>query len=159
MFLFWCMFLPIGKCASIDSMNNTKSSIFESKYDFSSLLYIISFLFHSFVYSFINCYYCRYIFSIATIATMAQFCIIYWFTVLIKSGAEWNVDYTATYYALHLDQVLIVIIIITIIIIIYLYSFITLIRLFIYLIINTLFLPFYYSLRPVGQFCYVNTSN
>lgn len=77
LFVFWGMFLPLGARYSIDSIHNsTQSSGFTS----------------------------RYCFSVASIAAMVQFCMVYWFTAALKTGKEWNEDYTATYYALHLDQ-------------------------------------------------------
>jgi hypothetical protein len=33
--VFWSLFLPVGKCASIDSIQNTKPSKFESRYSLS----------------------------------------------------------------------------------------------------------------------------
>jgi hypothetical protein len=44
-------------------------------------------------------------FSFGTVALFMQIAFIYWFTALLKTGAEWRTDFSALYYALSLDQV------------------------------------------------------
>jgi hypothetical protein len=39
-----------------------------------------------------------------TVAYMLQFCFMYWFTAMLKSGPEWRGDATAVYYALSIDM-------------------------------------------------------
>lgn len=39
-----------------------------------------------------------------SIAYMLQFCFMYWFTAVLKSGREWHGEATAVYYALSLDM-------------------------------------------------------
>ena len=43
--------------------------------------------------------------SVATFGLFLQIAFVYWFTAVLKSGAEWQVDHTALYYALSLDQI------------------------------------------------------
>jgi len=44
------------------------------------------------------------LFSIGTLALVAQVLILYWCTALLKSGVEWHGQATAVYYALNYDQ-------------------------------------------------------
>lgn len=75
MLLFWAMFLPLNAYASIDSaLNNSKKATPT-----------------------------RYV-SFATAAYTLQIMIVYWFSVIYKTGSEWWPDGTAVYYALNADH-------------------------------------------------------
>jgi len=45
-------------------------------------------------------------FSAATVAYIVQLSLLYWCTVLLKTGSEWTTTHTALYYAFSLDQIL-----------------------------------------------------
>jgi hypothetical protein len=75
--LFWAIFLPWGYCYSIDSLKIAKLKY--QKYSYQSLA--------GFVY-------------------ILQITIMYFFSALLKDTPEWNSDFTALYYALSLDQIL-----------------------------------------------------
>lgn len=79
MLLFWGMFLPLGKFYSYDATKATNTAIpdKETKY-----------------------------FSAATVAYILQIFLLYFCTALLKNSPEWNVEGTALYYALSLDQIL-----------------------------------------------------
>lgn len=72
--LFWGMFLPLGARYSFDARR--RGFLREGQ----------------------NAYV-----SAATAALLLQVAFVYWFTVQLKSGAEWYPDLTAVYYALHID--------------------------------------------------------
>ncbi len=72
--LFWCMFLPLGKYLSIDSIR--KNIKLSSKNYFST----------------------------STVAYTLQIVLFYFFTGFLKTGNEWITDGTAIYLALSLDQ-------------------------------------------------------
>lgn len=76
MLLFWGMFLPLGAIWSLDRLRRSAPERLSMRY-----------------------------FSLATIALFMQIAFMYWFTALLKSGAEWRTDFSALYYALSLDQV------------------------------------------------------
>ena len=76
--LFWCMFLPLNACFSLDSFLSPKTS---SKKEIN----------HT-------------IFSIPVIALFTQIAFVYSFTAACKIGPEWMKDGTAIYYALNIDQ-------------------------------------------------------
>ncbi len=71
--LFWAMFLPWGEYFSIDSKILNKE--FKRK---------------------------RF-FSVASFAFIAQLALIYWFSLVYKSGDQWVTEFTSLYYALSLD--------------------------------------------------------
>ena len=73
--LFWSMFLPLGACWSVDNLRGAVS-------DPPS----------------------RRVLSMASAGLFLQIAFVYWFTALLKSGAEWRVDGTALYYALSAKQ-------------------------------------------------------
>ena len=74
MILFWSMFLPLGLCYSIDNILN-KTNKHES----------------------------NLIFSGWTVGYIIQIAFVYFFTALLKSGAEWHKEGSAIYYALNLE--------------------------------------------------------
>ncbi len=74
--LFFAIWLPIGARYSIDAALNTEKS--ENKTDYFA--------------------------SVPTAAFFIQFICIYFFSALLKSGAEWRTDGTALYYAFSFDQ-------------------------------------------------------
>ncbi|EJF09746.1 MULTISPECIES: HTTM domain-containing protein [Pontibacter] len=77
MLLFWGMFLPWGKFYSYDAAKAKKPEPLQTTY-----------------------------FSAATAAYILQIFLVYFCTALLKSSPEWNLDGTALYYALSLDQIL-----------------------------------------------------
>lgn len=73
--LFWGMFLPLGRVFSVDAL---KHKILENN-QFRQI-------------------------SLTILPLFLQIGFIYFFTSLLKTGAEWTQDNTATYYALSLEQ-------------------------------------------------------
>jgi predicted DCC family thiol-disulfide oxidoreductase YuxK len=74
--LFWCMFLPLGRCFSIDNAWATSREECPTR--------------------------CL---SLGTFAYSTQILFIYWFTAILKSGPEWHSQGSAIYYALSADEV------------------------------------------------------
>ena len=74
--LFWSIFLPLGANFSIDSALDTRP---EQKRELQ-------------------------ISSMASLALIVQIICVYFFSALMKSGAEWRTQGTAIYYALNIDQ-------------------------------------------------------
>ena len=80
--LFWSMFLPLGARFSIDAtLVRDRASAHAASHNTAA----------------------RYL-SVATAAILLQAMSVYFFSAWLKSGAEWQVDGTAIYYALHLDD-------------------------------------------------------
>jgi hypothetical protein len=73
--LFWSMFLPLGACWSVDRLRGAVPEPPSTR-----------------------------VLSMATAGLFLQIAFVYWFTALLKSGAEWRVDGTALYYALSAKQ-------------------------------------------------------
>jgi len=73
MLLFWQLFLPVGRTLSLDSLASPKKN--------SSNSYI----------------------SVASLAFIVQLCIVYYSQSFNKTDPAWTDDFTALYYALHLD--------------------------------------------------------
>lgn len=73
--LFWGLFLPWGKCFSVDSKSDSLNKLENSNH-----------------------------ISWAGVAYVLQICYVYGASALQK-GPEWNFDFTALYYAYHLDQI------------------------------------------------------
>jgi len=71
--LFWAVFLPLGRCASLDARRRPDPARFAPVY------------------------------SVASAALLLQIGSIYFFSALMKSGADWHADGTALYYALSQD--------------------------------------------------------
>ena len=71
--MFWAMFLPLGLRWSLDASRRRQPPA------------------------------ARPVLSIATAAFLLQVCVIYFFTAILKSGADWHGEGTALYYALQLD--------------------------------------------------------
>ena len=71
--LFWAVFLPLGRCASLDARRRPAPERFAPVY------------------------------SVASAALLLQIGSIYFFSALMKSGADWHADGTALYYALSQD--------------------------------------------------------
>ena len=76
--LFWCMFLPVGACFSIDRLFKNKNNE-KQKIDYT-------------------------VFSVGTIGLFTQIMFMYCFTAACKVGPEWMKDGSAIYYALNIDQ-------------------------------------------------------
>ncbi len=74
MLAFWGLFLPLGARFSVDSALN--SATYKSRDNHLST---------------------------ATFAVLAQVCIVYWFTAILKDHAIWRSDFSAVYYALQVD--------------------------------------------------------
>lgn len=74
--LFWSIFLPLGAYWSLD--RTLKGPDYRPSTRFL---------------------------SVATVGLFMQIAFMYWFSALLKSGAEWRQDGTALYYALSLDQI------------------------------------------------------
>jgi hypothetical protein len=73
--LFWAMFLPLNIRYSVDSLlNKTKKVLGESYLGIWGIGYIV------------------------------QVCLLYIFTGILKTGPEWTINGNATYFALHVDQ-------------------------------------------------------
>jgi hypothetical protein len=75
--LFLGIFLPWGYCYSLDAIKNSHAKIYSYSY-----------------------------FSMAGFAYMLQIICMYVFSALLKTSGEWTSDFTAIYYALSLDQIL-----------------------------------------------------
>lgn len=71
--LFWALFLPLGRCWSIDAWRAGRPASREPE--------------------------C----SVAGAAFLLQICLVYFFTAILKTGADWHEDGTALYYAMQLD--------------------------------------------------------
>ena len=79
--LFWALFLPLGARFSIDSFSSKNPEpLAPAGKNPNQFL------------------------SMATAAILLQVALVYWSTVLLKSGREWYPNWTAVYYALHIDQ-------------------------------------------------------
>jgi len=76
MLLFWSMFLPLGAHWSVDRALKAAPPRLSMRF-----------------------------LSLATVALFMQIAFMYWFTAILKSGAEWRVDNSAIYYTLSIDQV------------------------------------------------------
>ncbi len=74
---FWMMFLPLNKRWSLDRLFNKTAPADEKTYA-----------------------------SISSVAYIVQICLLYVMTGLLKTGAAWHADGTATYYALSIDQLI-----------------------------------------------------
>jgi hypothetical protein len=66
--LFWSMFLPLGACWSVDRLRGAVPEPPSTR-----------------------------VLSVATAGLFLQIAFVYWFTALLKTGAEWRVDGTALY--------------------------------------------------------------
>ena len=75
MLLFWSIFLPLGEQFSLDQ-NRSKQKTLP-----------------------------RLTFSAATIAIMAQLCLMYWVSAATKTDPQWTKSGWALYYALQIDQI------------------------------------------------------
>lgn len=73
--LFWCCFLPLGARYSVDAAIATNPPPREQLH-----------------------------LSWGSLALLLQVVSVYFFTAILKTGAEWRVDHTAVYYALSLDR-------------------------------------------------------
>ena len=73
--LFWSMFLPLGRCWSLDARRKGASEAASAP-----------------------------LCSLPGLAYLLQVAFIYFFTALLKSGADWRHDGTALYYALQIDN-------------------------------------------------------
>ncbi|EGC30337.1 hypothetical protein DICPUDRAFT_41586 [Dictyostelium purpureum] len=103
LFVFWAMFLPCGAKFSIDSLlnleyTNKKNNTLNPKsvtYNpiSSSNQYIPTTDSEG-----------KYLLSFASVAIQVQFALVYIITAALKTGKEWNVEYSSVWYALHLDQ-------------------------------------------------------
>lgn len=75
--LFWCLFLPMGKCWSIDRVNSQSYS--RSKRNRNSF------------------------FSLEGCCLILQICFVYIFSYFLKNDPAWRSDYSATFLAISLD--------------------------------------------------------
>jgi hypothetical protein len=73
--LFWSVFLPLGDYWSIDRLRTTAPESSSTR-----------------------------VLSLATAGLFLQIAYMYWFTLILKSGREWRVDFTALYYALSIED-------------------------------------------------------
>lgn len=71
--LFWALFLPLGRCWSVDAARARLPASREPE------------------------------FSIASAGLLLQVFLIYFFTAILKAGPDWHSDGTALYYAMQLD--------------------------------------------------------
>jgi hypothetical protein len=72
--LFWSMFLPLGRCWSLDARRARATAAARAP-----------------------------VCSVPGLAYLLQVAFIYFFTALLKSGPDWHADGTALYYALNID--------------------------------------------------------
>ena len=79
MMLFWAMFVPLGRVASLDALLEGRASDSETATS-------------------------PRIVSVATLALKLQLCGMYWISAMLKWHPVWVEDYTAVNMALHLDQ-------------------------------------------------------
>ncbi len=70
--LFWGMFVPWNARFSLDSMNSIRLKSLPNR-----------------------------VFSLGIAGYILQICFIYFFAAMLKTGAAWNKDYSAVYYAVH----------------------------------------------------------
>jgi hypothetical protein len=77
--LFWSLFVPVGARFSLDGWSALRKAHRLTSESSSFAL------------------------SAATFCLLFQTCLVYWFTVILKSGKEWHLEGTALYYALSLD--------------------------------------------------------
>ncbi len=73
--LFWMMFLPLNRVWSLDRLFNRVARPLE-----------------------------KTVLSGATIAYIVQICLVYFFTGILKTGDAWQIDGTAVYYTMYVDQ-------------------------------------------------------
>jgi hypothetical protein len=73
--LFWSVFLPLGDYWSVDRLRSTPPERSSTR-----------------------------VLSLATAGLFLQIAYMYWFTLILKSGQEWRVDFTALYYALSIED-------------------------------------------------------
>ena len=71
--MFWALFLPLGRCWSVDAWRAGRAASDEP------------------------------VVSVASAAFLLQVFLLYLFTAILKSGADWHADGTALYYAMQLD--------------------------------------------------------
>jgi vitamin K-dependent gamma-carboxylase-like protein len=71
--MFWALFLPLGRCWSVDAARAGRPASHDP------------------------------VCSVASAAFLLQVCVIYFFTAILKSGPDWHEDATALYYAMQLD--------------------------------------------------------
>ncbi len=73
--LFWSMFLPLGAAWSVDRALDSSGKEAPKK-----------------------------VFSGGSVALLAQFCMLYFFTAALKNGPQWTLEGTAVYYSLQLEK-------------------------------------------------------
>jgi hypothetical protein len=71
--MFWSLFLPLGRCWSVDAARAGRPPSREPES------------------------------SVASAGLLLQVFLVYFFTALLKAGPDWHADGTALYYAMHLD--------------------------------------------------------
>jgi hypothetical protein len=71
--LFWALFLPLGRCWSVDAWRAGRTASYAP------------------------------VCSMASAAFLVQVCVMYLFTAILKSGPDWHEDGSALYYAMQLD--------------------------------------------------------
>lgn len=72
---FWSIFLPLGARWSLDRRRSSTAPLPSNRFV-----------------------------SVATVGLFLQIAYVYWFGVLLKTGSDWRVEYSAIYYTLSLDQ-------------------------------------------------------
>ncbi|KAF2069398.1 hypothetical protein CYY_009282 [Polysphondylium violaceum] len=103
LFVFWSIFLPLGAKFSIDAILNVehlnnKANILNPKAVTYSPVISTNKLFPTTDSE------GKYFFGFGSMAIQAQFLLVYIITAALKTGAEWNTEYSAVWYALHLEQ-------------------------------------------------------
>eukprot|EP01113_Clastostelium_recurvatum_P049149 TRINITY_DN905_c0_g2_i2.p1 TRINITY_DN905_c0_g2~~TRINITY_DN905_c0_g2_i2.p1 ORF type:complete len:777 (+),score=147.85 TRINITY_DN905_c0_g2_i2:145-2331(+) len=84
--MFWAMFLPLGARYSVDATNlQTNQPAAQAAQHHGTPAN-------------------KYYLSWASAAPLLQFSLVYWFTAALKDSPEWQSEFTAVYYAVHLDQ-------------------------------------------------------
>ncbi|KYR00587.1 hypothetical protein DLAC_02606 [Tieghemostelium lacteum] len=111
--IFWCMFLPTGAKFSIDSLmnleyhnkprNNDSTSLNISSNSENAGKQTTPIITTNPTFPSTDSQ-GKYYLSFATIAIMVQFCVVYYSTAYLKTGKEWNSEYSSVWIALHLDQ-------------------------------------------------------
>jgi len=103
LFVFWSIFLPCGAKFSIDAiinvehLNKRTNVLNPHSVKYSPILSTNKIFPTTDSEG-------KYYFSFGSLAIQAQFILVYVITAALKTGAEWNSEYSAVWYALHLEQ-------------------------------------------------------
>ncbi|EGG23283.1 hypothetical protein DFA_05415 [Cavenderia fasciculata] len=102
--VFWMMFLPTEAKFSIDSILNVEQINKRSNINHKSIGYSPVPQSNASTTFPVTDTTGSYYLSFGSMGVMLQFCFMYIFTALLKTGAEWRSEYSSVWYALNLDQ-------------------------------------------------------